>query len=108
MSRSVPNLLASALALLMAGSIGTANALGPAGNLSPGPGRTSEKKVCTHTYNPDGTRCTFCYYTTQPGSGSTVCIKIKSPQPKQSQTPPSPGGFQTLASGSHGEAVPRH
>ncbi|MFM1921092.1 MAG: hypothetical protein RLZZ303_2726 [Candidatus Hydrogenedentota bacterium] len=35
------------------------------------------KKVCTNTYNPDGTRCTFCYYTTQPGSGSTVCIKIK-------------------------------
>lgn len=37
------------------------------------------KKVCTNTYNPDGTRCTYCYYTTQPGSGSTKCIKIKAP-----------------------------
>jgi hypothetical protein len=40
-------------------------------------GTADAKKVCSNTYNPDGTRCTFCYYTTQPGSGSTVCIKIK-------------------------------
>lgn len=40
-------------------------------------GAAHAKKICTNTYNPDGTRCTFCYYTTQPGSGSTVCIKIK-------------------------------
>ena len=40
-------------------------------------GTAHAKKICTNTYNPDGTRCTFCYYTTQPGSGSTVCIKIK-------------------------------
>lgn len=40
-------------------------------------GTAYAKKVCTNTYNPDGSRCTFCYYTTQPGSGSTVCIKIK-------------------------------
>ena len=33
------------------------------------------EKKCTTTYHPGGLRCTFCYYTTQPGSGSTVCIK---------------------------------
>ncbi len=40
------------------------------------PGHVSKVKVCTNTFHPGGIRCTFCYYTTQPGSGSTVCIKI--------------------------------
>jgi hypothetical protein len=42
-------------------------------------GGSTKQKICTNTYQPDGTRCTFCYYTTQPGSGSTTCIKIKTP-----------------------------
>lgn len=43
------------------------------------PGGSSRQKICTNTYHAGGIRCTFCYYTTQPGSGSTVCIKIKTP-----------------------------
>jgi hypothetical protein len=39
-------------------------------------GGTSEIKICKNTHHPGGIRCTFCYYTTQPGSGSTVCIKL--------------------------------
>ena len=39
-------------------------------------GGTSEVKICKNTYHPGGIRCTFCYYTTQPDSGSTVCIKL--------------------------------
>jgi hypothetical protein len=48
-----------------------------AANSLAAPGRVSKKKICTNTYHAGGIRCTFCYYTTQPGSGSTVCIKIK-------------------------------
>jgi len=40
-------------------------------------GGSTKKKICTNTYHAGGIRCTFCYYTTQPGSGSTNCIKIK-------------------------------
>jgi hypothetical protein len=39
-------------------------------------GGVSKKKICTNTYHAGGIRCTFCYCTTQPGSGSTVCIKL--------------------------------
>ncbi|MEE9586594.1 MAG: hypothetical protein V3V97_01030 [Hyphomicrobiaceae bacterium] len=46
------------------------------------PGGPAKKKICSNTYHAGGIRCTFCYYTTQPNSGSTVCIKIK--QPSQS------------------------
>lgn len=53
------------------------------------------KKVCTNTYNPDGTRCTFCYYTTQPGSGSTKCIKIKANTGSgNSSSTKAPGAFK--------------
>lgn len=47
-----------------------------AANSLAAPGRVSKKKICTNTYHAGGIRCTFCYYTTQPGSGSTVCIKL--------------------------------
>jgi hypothetical protein len=40
------------------------------------PAQAFAEKICTNTYHPGGLRCTFCYYTTQPGSGSTVCIKL--------------------------------
>jgi hypothetical protein len=40
------------------------------------PAQALAEKKCTNTYHPGGIRCTFCYYTTQPGSGSTVCIKL--------------------------------
>jgi hypothetical protein len=80
----------SAKALAAALSIALASAtFASAGSLLPGTGGSTEQKICTHTYNPDGTRCTFCYYTTQPGSGGTVCIKIKAPE-KQSSSIPSP------------------
>ena len=54
------------------------------------------KKICTNTYNPDGTRCTFCYYTTQPGSGSTKCIKIKAPSSGNSSSSSWTSGLSTL------------
>jgi hypothetical protein len=40
------------------------------------PAQALAEKKCTNTYHPGGIRCTFCYYTTQPDSGSTVCIKL--------------------------------
>ena len=39
------------------------------------PGGGLKEKICKTTVNPDGSKCTFCYYTTQPGSGTTNCIK---------------------------------
>lgn len=57
-------------------------------------GSAMAKKVCTNTYHPDGTRCTFCYYTTQPGSGSTKCIKIKAPSGSSSSNTKSPTGLK--------------
>lgn len=40
------------------------------------PAQAFAEKKCTETFHPGGIRCTFCYYTTQPDSGSTVCIKL--------------------------------
>jgi hypothetical protein len=40
------------------------------------PTQAFAEKICTETFHPGGLRCTFCYYTTQEGSGSTVCIKL--------------------------------
>jgi hypothetical protein len=40
------------------------------------PAQAFAEKIRTNTYHPRGLRCTFCYYTTQEGSGSTVCIKL--------------------------------
>jgi len=52
------------------------------------PTQAFAEKICTETFHPGGLRCTFCYYTTQEGSGSTVCIKLdtgkKSSGPAQS------------------------
>ncbi len=42
------------------------------------PTTASAEKICTNTFS-NGQRCTFCYYTTQPGSGSTTCIAWKAP-----------------------------
>ncbi len=52
-------------------------------------GGSSKVKICTNTFHPGGIRCTFCYYTTQPGSSSTVCIKINTGSSNSSQPPQS-------------------
>lgn len=57
-------------------------------------GSAMAKKICTNTYHADGTRCTFCYYTTQPGSGSTNCIKIKAPSGSSSSQTKSPSALK--------------
>jgi len=46
------------------------------------PGVAQAEKICENTYS-NGQRCTFCYYTTQPGSGSTHCIGWKAPAPSR-------------------------
>ena len=46
--------LAAALSIALGGAT-----FASAGSLLPGTGSSTEKKICTHTYNPDGTRCTF-------------------------------------------------
>ena len=56
-------------------TIGDRGPIQLAANSFAGTGGPSKKKICTTTYHPGGLRCTFCYYTTQTGSGSTVCIK---------------------------------
>ena len=49
-----------------------------AANTLRAPGGSTRQKICETTYS-NGMRCTYCYYTTQPGSGSTTCIQAKKP-----------------------------
>lgn len=69
MFRKTSFLVAMAMMAAMPATSMAAGSLGAQGG-------STEKKICKNTYHPGGLRCTFCYYTTQPGSGNTVCIKL--------------------------------